>query len=75
MARWPSGAYADLDQKWLRGVPPVGEGLVGSADIQSLADMGNSYELVRGMRLTPITRETIFQLSALTLLPNYCHYF
>jgi hypothetical protein len=43
--------------------------LLGSADIQSLADLGNSYEVVRGMRLVPFTKETVFQLGVLTLLP------
>ena len=44
----------EFDAKWMRGGPPAGEPLVGSADIQSLADLGNSYEVVRAMRLSPI---------------------
>jgi len=58
----------DFDQKWLRDEPP-GEALVGSADIQSLADLGNSFEIVRSMRLIPFTREAAVQLAVLTLLP------
>ena len=42
---------------------------MGSADIQSLADLGNSYEVVRTMRLAPITKEMIVQLAAATLAP------
>jgi len=42
---------------------------VGSADIQSLADMANSFEVVRGMRVVPITRDTLVQLVVTTLLP------
>jgi hypothetical protein len=30
----------EYDQKWLRGAPPD-EPLLGSADVQSLADLGN----------------------------------
>jgi hypothetical protein len=58
-----------FDQKWLRGGAPAEEPLLGSADIQSLADLGNSFEVVRGMRLVPFTKETVFQLAVLTLLP------
>lgn len=45
------------------------EALVGSADIQSLADLGNSYEVVQSMRLVPVTRDTIVFIVAATLLP------
>ena len=56
--------YVDeFDDKWLRGRAPADEPLVGSADIQSLADLGNSYEVVRGMRMIAITRDTVVQLA------------
>ena len=42
---------------------------MGSADIQSLADLGNSFELVRSMRVVPITRDALLQLAVITLLP------
>ena len=48
---------------------PAGEPLVGSADIQSLADLGNSFEIVRGMSMVPFTRNTVLQLAVITLLP------
>jgi hypothetical protein len=59
----------EFDAKWVRGNAPVDEPLVGSADIQSLADLGNSYEVVRTMRLAPITRDAILLLGAATLVP------
>ena len=59
----------EFDAKWVRGSPPPAEPLVGSADIQSLADLGNSYEVVRTMRLSPITRDAILRLGAATLVP------
>jgi hypothetical protein len=59
----------EFDAKWLRGGAPAGEALVGSADIQSLADLGNSLEIVRGMRMVPITREAVLQLAVISLLP------
>jgi hypothetical protein len=59
----------EFDSKWLRGGAPAGEPLVGSADIQSLADLGNSFEIVRNMSLVPFTRNTVLQLGVITLLP------
>jgi len=59
----------EFDAKWLRGGAPGDEPLVGSGDIQSLADLGNSFEVVRTMRIAPITKEAIIQLAAATLAP------
>jgi len=59
----------EFETKWLRGNVPGDEPLVGSADIQSLADMGNSFEVVRSMRLVPVTRDTLIELVVVTLLP------
>jgi hypothetical protein len=59
----------DFDTKWLRGGAPADEQLVGSGDIQSLADLANSYEVVKTMRIIPVTREVIIRLVAATLAP------
>ena len=59
----------EFEGKWLRGGAPAGEPLIGSADIQSLADLGNSYEVVRGMRFVPFTGQVVLQLAVTTLLP------
>ena len=59
----------EFDDKWIRGPAPPGEPLVGSADIQSLADLANSYEVVRSMSIVPFTRNTLVQLAVATLLP------
>jgi hypothetical protein len=58
-----------FDAKWLRGGAPADEPLVGSGDIQSLADLGNSFEVVRTIRIAPFTKETILQLAAATAAP------
>jgi len=58
-----------FDEKWLRGGAPAGESFVGSGDIQSLADLNNSFEVVRGMRSLPITKEAVLRLAVFTLLP------
>ena len=59
----------DFDQKWLRGGAPAEEALLGSADIQSLADLGNSFEVVSGMRAIPFTRDAVVQLAVFALAP------
>ncbi|MBL8415057.1 MAG: hypothetical protein JNM42_11530 [Propionivibrio sp.] len=59
----------EFDAKWLRGGAPPGEPLVGSTDIQSLADLGNSFQVVREMRIVPIKRDDVVRLVVATLLP------
>ena len=59
----------EFDGKWLRGTGASSEPLMGSADIQSLADMGNSFAVVRTMRLAPISRDAVLELSAAVLVP------
>jgi hypothetical protein len=60
----------EFDSKWLRGGgSPDGEALVGSADIQSLADLANSFDVVRTMRVAPITKDAIVRLAAAVLVP------
>lgn len=59
---------SEFDAKWLRGAAPS-EALVGSADIQSLADLSGSLEVIGKMRVVPVSRESILQLIGATLLP------
>jgi len=60
---------ADFRRKWIEGHSAKDETLVGSADIQSLADLSNSFEVVREMRLVPFGRATVLRLAVLTALP------
>jgi hypothetical protein len=59
----------EFDVKWLRGGAAANEPLVGSGDIQSLADLGNSFEVVKAMRVAPITRDAVLGLSVAVLAP------
>jgi hypothetical protein len=62
----------EFEHKWLHGGAAAGEPLVGSPDIQSLADLGNSYSVVASMRPVPFGKETVVQLltaAAVPLLP------
>ena len=59
----------EFDRKWLHGGAAPDEALVGTSDIQSLADLGNSFAVVSKMRAVPFGKETVIQLLAVTALP------
>ena len=59
----------EFDQKWLRGGASADEALLGSSDVQSLADMSSSFNVVNKMRWTPFTVRDVLQLSGIMLLP------
>src|SRR5262245_3983912 len=54
-----------FDQKWIRRESPCEE-LLGTGDVQSLADLGNSYDLVREMRVIPFGVQDISRLAVAT---------
>jgi hypothetical protein len=58
-----------FEKKWIRGgAPDVGE-LLGTGDIQSLADLGNSCSVVSEMRIVPFGLQDITRLAAATAAP------
>lgn len=57
-----------FDRKWVRGNPPNDE-ILGSGDIQSLADLGNSYAAIRNMKLIPATAGNAITLALAAALP------
>jgi len=59
----------NFEQKWVVDNPAPFEELLGAADIQSLADLGNSYAMVRDMRPVPFGLEDISRLAAATAAP------
>ncbi|MBV8436232.1 MAG: hypothetical protein JOY95_01815 [Silvibacterium sp.] len=62
--------YVDsFEQKWIVDNPGPFEELLGAADIQSLADLGNSYAMVREMRSVPFGLDDISRLAAATAAP------
>ena len=62
--------YVNLfDRKWVRGENPSGESLLGTADLQSLADLNNSVNVIRGMRWIPAGLELIIALGSFAILP------
>ena len=45
------------------------ESLLGSADIQSLADLANSYAVINEVTLVPLGMEAILRLLAVIAIP------
>ncbi|HEX3036375.1 MAG TPA: hypothetical protein VHT73_14860 [Thermodesulfobacteriota bacterium] len=58
-----------FDNKWVKGNIPEGESLLGSSDIQSLADLSNSFQIVRNMRSFPFSRDNIIFIVAASVIP------
>ena len=56
-------------EKWTQGRAPESEPLLGSSDIQSLADLGTSYERVRQMKSFPYGRKVVAEVVVMALLP------
>jgi len=59
----------NFQQRWVVDEPIPTEELLGTGDIQSLADLGNSYGLVRDMRVVPFGLDDITRLAAVTAAP------
>jgi hypothetical protein len=58
-----------FETKWLRADPAPREPLLGTADIQSLADLSNSVSILRDMRLVPVSPSMVMYLAVAALLP------
>ena len=43
--------------------------MLGTSDIQSLADLGNAYNMVREMRVVPFSNQAIVRLAVIIALP------
>lgn len=62
--------YADeFRRTWIDGAAAEREPLLGSADIQSLADLSNSFDVVRELSLVPFGRTLVFRLVLLMSVP------
>lgn len=59
----------EFDKKWLQGGAPQDEAFIGSGDIQSLADLNNSVEVIRTMQVFPFGKDTVLQTAVIALLP------
>jgi hypothetical protein len=59
----------EFEAKWLHGGAAEDELLVGNPDVSSLTDMASSFDVLREMRVVPITRDLVVQLVIMTLVP------
>jgi len=59
----------EFDLKWVRGGTPDDEQLIGSGDIQSLADLGNSFQVIRDIQPFPFGKDTVIRILVMTLIP------
>jgi hypothetical protein len=58
-----------FDRKWVHPTAQPSEALLGTGDIQSLADLGNSFALVDAMRIAPISKRLVLQIAVQAGLP------
>jgi hypothetical protein len=62
--------YVDgFRDKWLRRPPASDPSLLGSADIQSLADLANAHQVLQQMRVLPIGTQAITRFAIAVALP------
>ena len=77
-AKWDGGGvYGSLasrytqsfDKKWIGEDSLNDEPLLGSQDIQALADLTNSYQVISNMRTVPFSTSDVLYFAGMTLAP------
>ncbi len=67
-----SQKYSDLfHDKWVKGNNSLNEQLLGSSDIQSLADLFNSLQIISKMRIVPFNMRQLVYLIVLIAIPFF----
>jgi hypothetical protein len=59
----------DFRSKWIKDFSGADKQLLGTSDIQSLADLGNAYNVISEMRLLPFGKRALIQLGLLLVAP------
>jgi hypothetical protein len=67
-AKFATSYVTDFQEKWVRE-GGRGETVLGTADIQSLADLANTYAVVREMRIVPFSTKDVLRLAWVTAIP------
>jgi len=67
--RFASTYTESFDRKWVHCAARPSEPLLGTADIQSLADLGNSFGFIEDMKIAPISRKLVLQLAGRAVIP------
>jgi hypothetical protein len=58
-----------FDRRWVREADHDGQEVLGSADIQSLADLDGAVGIIKSITGLPVSRDTLFQLVLATVIP------
>jgi hypothetical protein len=58
-----------FDGKWIHCAAIPSEPVLGTPDLQSLADLGNSFSFIERMKWAPISRKLVQQLAGWTVIP------
>jgi hypothetical protein len=58
-----------FEEKWVRGPGVTRQDLLGTADLQSLADLAGSFDVVREMRFVPFGWRDVTRLALTTIVP------
>jgi hypothetical protein len=56
-------------EKWSQGNGTASEPLLGTADIQSLADLDGSFSIIKEMKLAPFGKENVLRFLVIIALP------
>jgi hypothetical protein len=59
----------EFEGRWLPGGLPASDSPLGTADVQSLADLNSAMDTVRATRTVPISKDAIVKLAVATLAP------
>jgi hypothetical protein len=65
-----AGYVRAFDDKWIRHRMQQREPLLGSADVQSLADLANSFNVICSIRFVPISLAQVLVLVGAAALPS-----
>ncbi|MEI7900492.1 MAG: hypothetical protein WCK89_09570 [bacterium] len=60
---------AAFERKWIKGENPSDEPLIGTPDMQSLADLNNSVNVVRAMRWIPAGQRLLMIFAVAVIVP------
>ena len=60
-----------FNAKWIDGAPADPDGLLGTGDIQSLADLANSYAVVHEVRLLPFDLVNVMAIVLAVAIPFF----
>jgi hypothetical protein len=59
----------DFRKKWVQDRSVEAEPLLGTPDIQSLADLGNAFKSISDMRVLPFTKDAVVRLIGILVIP------